>query len=34
MGDTNFSQGLSMEELWRIIQQLQEEKNNFQNAFE
>jgi len=34
MGDTNFSQGLLMEELWRVIQQLQEENNNFRNAFE
>jgi len=34
MGDINFSQGLLMEELWRIMQQLQEENNNFLNTFE
>jgi len=34
MGDTTSPQGFSMENKWRMMQQLQEDNNNFKNAFE
>ena len=34
MGDTSFDQGISVNDMWSALQQLQEENNNLRHAFE
>ena len=34
MGDTSFDQGISVNDMWNALQQLQEENNNLRHAFE